>query len=321
VAVDGAGNVYILGASADGVSGVWRFEKGRDRLDLIAGGPDAEVPLTRLWGLDVDERGVVYLADEENGRILGLVPATLDGPYVTGAIAPGAFGAGDELAAGGWLEVYGFNLSPRTADWSEAFVGSRAPKELAGVRVLVNGAPAALSLVSPGQVNAQAPEGVIAGSARIEVVTPKGTSNAVAMPSNPRAGWMLAPPALHDGYVQFVLAVLPDGALAAPPGLLEGVRTRPARPGEVVVMYGVGFGAVSPAVTPGEITGAAAALPAPRVLAGGRDAQLLYAGLVPGAVGLYQFNAEAPAGLHGAVRLEVMAGGKTTGQPIWLSVE
>ena len=70
-------------------------------------------------------------------------------------------------------------------------------------------------------------------------------------------------------------------------------ESSPARPGEVILIYGTGFGAVVPNVSSGA---AAPGDPLANVSAGvtvqigGRDAEVGFAGLAPGFVGLYQLN-------------------------------
>jgi uncharacterized protein (TIGR03437 family) len=74
----------------------------------------------------------------------------------------------------------------------------------------------------------------------------------------------------------------------------------PAKPGDVLVVYCAGLGAVDPPI--------AAGVPAPfafltntvnpvTVAIGGRPATVLFAGLTPGFTGLYQINVNIPAGL------------------------
>ncbi len=71
------------------------------------------------------------------------------------------------------------------------------------------------------------------------------------------------------------------------------------RKGEAVVLYAAGLGPVSPAVATGT-AGLASPLSlttaAPVVTLGGASAQVLFAGLSPGLVALYQVNIVIPAG-------------------------
>jgi uncharacterized protein (TIGR03437 family) len=70
----------------------------------------------------------------------------------------------------------------------------------------------------------------------------------------------------------------------------------PAAPGEVIVLYGNGFGPTSPAAVNGQIQAAAAPLlVTPTVTFNGNNATVAFAGLT--ATGLYQFNVTVPSGL------------------------
>jgi len=62
------------------------------------------------------------------------------------------------------------------------------------------------------------------------------------------------------------------------------------------VIYGVGFGSVTPSISPGEIATETNRLSATfDVLFGKTPAELAYYGLAPNFVGLYQFNVTVPA--------------------------
>jgi uncharacterized protein (TIGR03437 family) len=65
----------------------------------------------------------------------------------------------------------------------------------------------------------------------------------------------------------------------------------------VVEIYGTGFGAVSPLVKEGDVSPvpAAALTQTALVSIGGIPAQVTFAGLTPGAIGVYQVNAVVPA--------------------------
>lgn len=70
----------------------------------------------------------------------------------------------------------------------------------------------------------------------------------------------------------------------------------PARPGEVIAIYGNGFGRTSPAFDAGVLPSSAANLTAAvRAEIGGMNAVVHYKGVAPGFAGLYQFNVEIPA--------------------------
>ncbi len=58
-----------------------------------------------------------------------------------GAVAASAFGGGNTISPGAFLEIYGQNLSTDTSDWSGSFQGTAAPTKLKGVSVTVQGSP------------------------------------------------------------------------------------------------------------------------------------------------------------------------------------
>jgi uncharacterized protein (TIGR03437 family) len=98
-----------------------------------------------------------------------------------------------------------------------------------------------------------------------------------------------------------------DGSVAQPDGTVPGVTNRPARPGEIVIMYANGLGPVEPAAVLG-----AASLDAlrrttttPTVLIGGREAEVQFSGLTPQFVGVNQLNVVVPAGLAPAMAVPV----------------
>ena len=88
-------------------------------------------------------------------------------PSITSAsvVSASGFNANAGLASGTWLEIYGSNLSSTTRGWEgKDFSGSNAPTTLDGVpTVTINGKPAYIDLVSPGQVNAPAPDDASTG--------------------------------------------------------------------------------------------------------------------------------------------------------------
>jgi uncharacterized protein (TIGR03437 family) len=90
----------------------------------------------------------------------------------------------------------------------------------------------------------------------------------------------------------------PIAATDALTGALIG-PLRPAKPGDVLTLYGTGFGATSPPTNAGEIPAkiARTVLP-PKVTVGGvvlASSDVLYAGVAPFSAGLYQINIRIPA--------------------------
>jgi adhesin/invasin len=78
----------------------------------------------------------------------------------------------------------------------------------------------------------------------------------------------------------------------------------PLASGETVEIYGVGLGVTSPMVDAGVASPVppARAAQTPVVQIGGRDAQVIFAGLAPGFAGLYQVDVVVPAGLAAGIQ-------------------
>ena len=79
-----------------------------------------------------------------------------------------------------------------------------------------------------------------------------------------------------------------------------GIPSEPARSGGAISIYCTGLGATDPTVPSGQPApaGPPATVRTPvTVLIGGQSAAVSFAGLAPGFVGLYQVNAEVPAGV------------------------
>lgn len=100
--------------------------------------------------------------------------------------------------------------------------------------------------------------------------------------------------------------------------------SNPAHPGDVVVLYCLGLGAVSPPVPEGAAppAGTLASVVNPvTVTVGGQAAAQLFAGLTPAFAGLYQVNFYVPAGTTAGdqVPVTLTVAGQTSGV-VYLSV-
>ena len=103
---------------------------------------------------------------------------------------------------------------------------------------------------------------------------------------------------------------------------MSGVISRPAQPGDVITLYGVGFGSVTPSISAGQIVQQSNTLTAPlHVLFGGAEATVEYDGLAPSAVGLYQFNVVVPnVAASNAVPLTFTLAGVAGTQTLYITV-
>jgi uncharacterized protein (TIGR03437 family) len=234
-----------------------------------------------------------------------------------GVITAAAFGGLAAAAPGSWIEIYGANLGPSTGyQWQGSdFSGVNAPTKLQGVSVSINGQSAFIDYVSAMQVNAQVPNGVGAGPGTLVVSNSNGASAPYTLTLNPLEPGLLAPGSFVIGGNQYVEAFNSDGSYTLPTTSTLGLNSRPAKPGETIVIYGVGFGPAAAGGTqipPGVVvTQTNSLVNSMQVSLGGIPAALTYQGLAPGSVGLYQFNVVVPASLanNNAVPLTFNLGG------------
>ena len=218
-------------------------------------------------------------------------------PTISGVIGAGDFGGFSAIAPGTWIEIYGSELASTTRPWTTAdFTGNSAPTSLDGVQVTIGGQSAFVEYVSPGQVNAQVPSNIGTGSMPLTVTSGNVTSAPVNVTVNATEAGLLAPPSFKIGGNQYVVAQFADGTYVLPVGLIASVSSRPAQPGEEIVIYGIGFGPVVPNLPAGQIATGASQLSASLEFSFGQTPalQVPYAGLAPDYAGLYQFNVVVP---------------------------
>jgi len=178
------------------------------------------------------------------------------------------------------------------------------------VTVSINGQPAYISYVSPNQINAQIPFSIAPGAADVVVTNSGRTTNAYTVTVNAIDPGLLAfELTSRDGF-QYVVSVLPDGTYVLPPE--RTVSSRLPKPGDVITLYGIGFGPGIPNVPAGRIAHEAAALEASvEVWFDDAKGTITYAGAAPGFVGLYQLDVTVPSGLpQGPVLLHVVVNGQ-----------
>jgi len=207
-----------------------------------------------------------------------------------GGITNAANYSGAVLTPGSLLSIYGSGLADTTAKADKLPL----PADLAGTQVLINGAIAPLLYVSPLQINAQAPFGLEGAEATV-VVRRWGLESATVRVPIAEAGPGLFAPVTKLDY-----------SLVSPANPL-------ARSG-IAVLWGTGFGEVTPRVAAGAAAPAAGAATVARaeVTVGGRPARVLYCGLAPGFAGLYQINIEIPpdAPLGNMAPVQVIVAGR-----------
>ncbi len=276
----------------------------------------------------VNACSVAPVQQSTGGTITGSVAGSFDAtPVITtpnGLISASAYGGFTSIAPATWIEIYGQNLATVVSQvWGGGdFNGANAPTALGGTTVTVGGKPAYIDYVSPGQVNAQVPSGIGTGLQPVVVTTAGGASTAYMVNVNATEAGMLAPPAFKLAAGQYAVALFPNGATyVLPPGVTSAVPTARAKPGDIITLYGVGFGPVTPNINAGLIVQQANSLSGFTVSIGGTQAQVQFAGLVSGFLGLYQFNVVIPSiPANDATPMAFTVGGSNSTQQLLLAI-
>jgi uncharacterized protein (TIGR03437 family) len=234
--------------------------------------------------LTMDAAGALFVADGANRVAIHFpaVSALNAANYIQNRpLAPGAIASVFSLGGQFSRETRVFNELPEPLP---------LPQQLAGVELLLNGKAAPLFFLSPRQINFQVPAAAPeTGSAEI-VVQESATGQVLAAGSVQMAG---ASPGL------FTLSASGSGQVAAvnEDGSINGPSS-PARPGSVVSLFATGYGAVPGAPPEGSAAqGIIETGEKPRILLNNAalpDENVLFSGLAPGFVGLWQINLRVP---------------------------
>lgn len=233
------------------------------------------------------------------------------------------FGAG--LSPGTWIQIFGSNLAPTTRQWAGSdFDGDRAPTALDGVRVSVNGRPAFISYISPGQVNAQVPDDVGAGAGTVEVENANGRSSVNVNVSRLTPA-LLTTADFSVGGRQYAAMLYPDfTTFVGRPNLIPGVAFRAARPGDTVILYAVGCGPTNPASPAGQIVRELRPLASPFQVRFGNAVAEAQAFMEPNFIGLCRFNITVPniAGdAQGDINVVVTVDGVAASQNLFTTMQ
>lgn len=231
-----------------------------------------------------DGGGTLYVADRAN-RVSIYFPAlsTLNAAnyIINRPLAPGTIAS---------VFAQGNQFSRETISFDQLPQPLPLPRRLGNIELLFNQRPASLFFVSPGQINFQTPTDA------------PETGNAELLVQDATTGQVLA-----AGIVQmaaaspglFSLNASGSGPLAAvnEDGSINGPAT-PARPGSIISLYATGYGKVPGAPSDGSAAqGIIETSEKPRILINNvtiPEENVLFSGLAPGFVGLWQINFRAP---------------------------
>jgi uncharacterized protein (TIGR03437 family) len=213
-----------------------------------------------------------------------VLPATFDAAITPPKISQivNAADLTKPVAPGGLVSLFGTNFSPVNMATSQIPL----PTALAQSCMSVNGTLLPLLFASPTQINAQLPFNA-SGNSSLVLYTPGGISDTFNFTIQPTAPSVFR---TANGTATIIRNV--DGKFIT--------NNTPIHLNEYLTIYLTGMGATLPAITPGNAAPAnppAVAVVQPTITIGGSSIFVLWAGLAPNEVGVYQINALVP--FHG----------------------
>ena len=223
-------------------------------------------------------------------------------PYISGVVNDASFTPGGALTPGSWVAIFGSNLAPvgDVRKWVEGteIVNGTLPLSLDGTSATVNGQPAVIEFISPNQVNIQPPDDTTIGPVQVVIKSAIGTTFPFTVQLAQFA------PGLFPSTAPYLVAQHSDNSYVTP--------LSPAKPGEVIILWGTGFGPASPPVSAGKVFSGSNQLANPvTITIGGQSALVDFAGIV--GAGLVQINVHVPSGLaNGDAPVVATAGGIPT---------
>ena len=204
-------------------------------------------------------------------------------------------------APGSIVSIYGTDLAAVTTELGAFPALAALPTSMNGVTVTVAAAKAPLYFVSPGQINAQVPFEVNAGSQPLVVTTAAGASAAMNITV------AAAAPSI---FIVDQAAGL--GAVVKNADFSLITADNPVKVGDTIVIFSTGLGQTTPAVQTGVLvvppSGGFNNTGAVSVTMGGQDAKIVYSIASPAFAGLYQTAVTVPSGVSGKVALVLKMG-------------
>jgi uncharacterized protein (TIGR03437 family) len=312
IAVDSSGTVFIV----DSVNQRVRKVSGGS-ISTIAGtgatgfagdnGPALQAQFNNPFPITLDSAGNLYVGDISNNRVRRIAGASgSQGPAITSAGVTNAASFQTGVAPGGIITIFGSSLGAAAGQILTA-PGAPWPVQVGGVSVTMDGVTApvyrVLNLNGSEQLSVQAPWSISGkNSVVVSVTTAAGTSQATV-------------PVLGAQPGIFILDAASSGATHGGDGSIAG-PSNPASHGEAVVLYLTGLGPVQNQPASGDAASLVTLSPTvltPQVKIGGFDAPVIFSGLTPGYIGLYQINVTVPAATaSGTVDLTVVSNGVTS---------
>jgi len=228
------------------------------------------------------------------------------------------YSSGYIIQPGEWITIKGSNLASVNAVWNGDF-----PTSLGGTSVQIDGKAAYISLVTPGQINAQAPDDTATGVVSVVVTTSTSKATSTVTLNHFAPSFDL----LDARHVSGII-VRSNGSGAYGHGTYDILGPTgncysavPAQAGDTVELFGYGFGPTTPAVPAGKVFSGAAPIDNPFYLYINEVLlQPTFVGL--SSAGVYQINVVIPPGLgKGDVPILAVVGSMQTQKSLLFSLQ
>lgn len=256
----------------------------------------------------------VAFASAISTQPLAAPPAGASGPLPVIAVGGVVNGAGYQAAVspGSWVAIFGSNLAPNTRTWtSDEIQRGVLPTQLDGVSVTINGKPAVVYYISPTQIDALAPADTASGPVQVWVTNKAGSSVPAFIQMGPLSPAFFASRDASGN--AFALATFSDFRLVGSP---------PAKPGDVIILWGTGFGPTDPPATSIVLADQLRNLTVlPTITIGGVAAAYVGGALSPGLAGVYQIAVRVPDVPGGNQQAIATSNGVSSPSNVYLSVQ
>ena len=224
------------------------------------------------------------------------------------------------IVPGSFATIFGTNLASTTTgkDWGGYVTNGQLPTQIDGVSVSVGGKPAYIEYIRADQINIQVPDAGV-GPLQVIVTNSNGTSDPVTATSQ-----QFGPAFFLFGSKYAVAQHYPDYGYSSNPSMVPGAVA--AKPGDILILWGTGFGPTNPAVPAGlvppptgpSVTGGGVPV---TVTVGGVSAQLISAVLSP-YTGVYQIAIQLPSTLpNGDVPITASIGSYQSPDNVYIYVQ
>jgi uncharacterized protein (TIGR03437 family) len=235
------------------------------------------------------------------------------------------------ISSGAIITIYGDNFAPKDAPvvLAEAS-GGKLPTNLAGVCVTFSGALAPIFGVYATQITVQVPK-VSPGPVPVQVGRYCGTANelksavetAVAIEATPEFLYLNLNPGGRNPIAAFDAVTY---EWIGTPEMKPGYTFKAAQPGDYLTLFGVGFGDTDPSGPAGQTVAAAARVTGRVQISIGDVAllpeEILYVGLSPNWIALYQANIQVPKGIPaGNQPVTIRIGSRTSPAGGYLAIQ